>query len=73
MMKLHLHFTLPGYGFLKVCPVGALAVFEAYVAATFVYYCQITAPAKAPQVFVVKVCYCKGGAKSRLAQRSFIF
>ena len=56
MMKLHLHFTLPGYGFLKVCPVGALAVFEAYVAATFVYYCQITAPAKAPQVFVVKVC-----------------
>ena len=35
MMKLHLHFTLPGYGFLKVCPVGALAVFEAYVAVTF--------------------------------------
>jgi len=54
-------------------PGGALAVFEAYVAVTFVYYCQITAPAKAPQVFVVKVCYCKGGAKSRLAQRSFIF
>lgn len=22
MMKLHLHFTLPGYGFLKVCQVG---------------------------------------------------
>ena len=59
--------------FFKGMPGGALAVFEAYVAVTFVYYCQITAPAKAPQVFVVKVCYCKGGAKSRLAQRSFIF
>ena len=55
MMKLHLHFPLPGYGFLKVCQVG-LAVFEAYVAVTFVYYCQITASVKAPQVFVVKVC-----------------
>ena len=35
-------------------PGGALAVFEAYVAVTFVYYCQITAAAEGP---------CKGGVE----------